>query len=47
VSAGQQWAVAGELRKRILARFRANDIGMPFPRRVVITRSPEQDAVAD
>jgi small conductance mechanosensitive channel len=47
VSAGQQWAVAGELRKRILARFRANDIGMPFPRRVVITRSPEQDAVTD
>lgn len=47
VTAGQQWAVAGELRKRILAGFRANDIGMPFPRRVVITRSPERDAVAD
>lgn len=47
VTAGQQWAVAGELRKRILTGFQANEIGMPFPRRVVITRSPEEAAAVD
>lgn len=47
VTAGQQWAVAGELRKRILAGFQAKEIGVPFPRRVVITRSPEQGVATD
>ncbi len=35
----QQWAVTGELRKRILARFAAEGIEIPFPYRVVIQRT--------
>jgi small conductance mechanosensitive channel len=36
VRAAEQWAVAGELRKRILAGFRANDITIAFPHSVVV-----------
>ncbi len=36
VRAAEQWAVAGELRKRILAAFRANDIAIAFPHSIVI-----------
>jgi moderate conductance mechanosensitive channel len=39
VHAGDQWAVTGELRSRILATFRAEGIEIPFPQRVVTTRS--------
>ena len=39
VQAAQQWAVAGELRKRILAAFARDDIEIPFPRRVIVSRS--------
>jgi small conductance mechanosensitive channel len=35
----QQWAVTGELRKRILARFAREGIEIPFPHRVVIQRA--------
>lgn len=35
----QQWAVTGELRKRILARFAREGIEIPFPYRVVIQRT--------
>lgn len=31
----QQWAVSGELRKRIFEAFKANDIEIPFPQRVL------------
>lgn len=41
VRPGQQWAVTGELRKRILAEFAAAGIEIPFPHRVVINRSAE------
>ncbi len=46
VQAAQQWAVTGELRKRILARFGREGIEIPFPHRVVISR-PADAAGAD
>jgi moderate conductance mechanosensitive channel len=49
VRAAEQWAVAGELRKRILGAFAANGIEIPFPHRVVVSRSgttPEAEAAA-
>ncbi len=45
VRAAEQWAVAGELRKRILTGFRANDITIAFPHRVVVNR-PASPTVA-
>jgi small conductance mechanosensitive channel len=39
VQAAEQWAVAGELRKRILAAFAADGIEIPYPRRVMVTRA--------
>jgi moderate conductance mechanosensitive channel len=39
VRAAEQWAVAGELRKRILAAFAGNGVEIPFPHRVVVSRS--------
>ncbi len=38
VRAPDQWAAAGELRKRLLAAFAANGIEIPRPQRVVISR---------
>ncbi len=38
VRAPDQWAASGELRKRLLAAFRANGIEIPRPQRVVIAR---------
>jgi small conductance mechanosensitive channel len=43
VRAAEQWAVAGELRKRILAAFSAAGIEMPYPRRVMVTRDPGRE----
>jgi len=49
VRAPDQWAAAGELRKRLLAAFHANGIEIPRPQRVVLTRDasvplpPESD----
>ncbi len=40
----QQWAVTGELRKRILARFAHEGIEIPFPYRVVVHRSEDGPA---
>ncbi len=40
VQAAEQWAVAGELRKRILAAFAREAIEIPYPRRVMVTRQP-------
>jgi small conductance mechanosensitive channel len=45
VQAAEQWAVAGELRKRILAAFTREGIEMPYPRRVMVTR-PASGATA-
>ena len=44
VRAAEQWAVAGELRRRLLVAFAANDIEIPFPHRVVIGRPATPDA---
>jgi small conductance mechanosensitive channel len=39
VRAADQWAAAGEFRRRVLAAFAAESIEIPFPHRVLITRS--------
>jgi small-conductance mechanosensitive channel len=39
VRAADQWAAAGDFRKRLLAAFREHGIQMPRPQRVVLTRS--------
>lgn len=41
VRAAEQWAVAGELRKRILAAFSREGLAVPFPHQVIVTRGPE------
>lgn len=41
VRASEQWAVAGELRRRLLVAFTEGGIEIPFPHRVVVTRSGE------
>ena len=38
VRATEQWAAAGELRRRLLAAFAEEGIEIPFPHRVVLTR---------
>jgi small conductance mechanosensitive channel len=38
VPPAEQWAVAGELRKRILAAFAAEGIEIPYPHQVMVTR---------
>ena len=43
VRAGDQWAVAGEFRRRILVAFAAAGIEIPFPHRVVISRAEPAD----
>jgi len=40
VRANDQWAAAGELRKRLLSAFKANGIEIPWPQRVVLSRDP-------
>ena len=40
VRAPDQWAAAGELRKRLLDAFRAHGIEIPRPQRVVLAREP-------
>jgi len=35
---GQQWAVARELRRRVLIRFKAEGFGQPIPQRMIINR---------
>jgi small conductance mechanosensitive channel len=44
VRAAEQWAVAGELRKRILAAFAKEGIEIPFPHRVVVSRPGGSEA---
>jgi small conductance mechanosensitive channel len=40
VRATEQWAAAGELRKRLLAAFKLHGIEIPRPQRVVLSRDP-------
>src|SRR5829696_9814824 len=40
VRAPDQWAAAGELRKRLLAAFKESGIEMPRPQRVILAREP-------
>ena len=47
VRAPDQWAAAGELRKRLLAAFAANGIEIPRPQRVVISRDENGPEAAD
>ncbi len=50
VRAADQWAAAGEFRRRILSAFAAASIEIPFPHRVVITRPADtasQDPTAE
>jgi small conductance mechanosensitive channel len=46
VRASEQWAVGGELRKRLLASFATNGIEIPQPQRVVLTQAAARDAGA-
>jgi small-conductance mechanosensitive channel len=41
VRAPDQWAAAGELRKRLLAAFREHGIEIPRPQRVILAREPD------
>ena len=43
VRAADQWAAAGDFRKRLLAAFKANGIEIPRPQRVVLARDPSGD----
>jgi small conductance mechanosensitive channel len=40
VRASEQWAVSGELRKRLLTAFEQNGIEMPRPQRFVVAGPP-------
>jgi small-conductance mechanosensitive channel len=40
VRAADQWAAGGDVRKRLLAAFKANGIEIPRPQRVVLARDP-------
>lgn len=46
VRAPERWAVAGELRKRLLVAFAANGIEIPFPHRVIVNRAAPGDPPA-
>ncbi|HUQ44225.1 MAG TPA: mechanosensitive ion channel family protein [Candidatus Limnocylindria bacterium] len=46
VRAPDQWAAAGELRKRLLAAFKENGIEIPRPQRVILAREPGPGAPA-
>lgn len=46
VRPAEQWAVGGELRKRILATFNRGGIQIPFPHRVVVNRVETTNAGA-
>lgn len=47
VRAPDQWAAAGELRKRLLAAFKEHGIEIPRPQRVVLAREPGSLSPAD
>ena len=43
VRAADQWNAGGDVRKRLLAAFKANGIEIPRPQRVVLARDPAGD----
>jgi moderate conductance mechanosensitive channel len=45
VRASEQWAVGGELRKRLLLAFAGNGIEIPQPQRVVLTQAAAREEV--
>jgi small conductance mechanosensitive channel len=47
VRAADQWAAAGDLRKRLLAAFKEHGIELPRPQRVVLTRNANTDLMPD
>jgi len=47
VRAADQWAAAGDLRKRLLAAFKEHGIELPRPQRVVLTRNDNSDLMPD
>ena len=47
VRAAEQWAVAGELRKRILAEFTRAGIKVPYPHRVMVSQSVAGDGAEE
>ena len=47
VRAPDQWAAAGELRKRLLAAFHEHGIEIPRPQRVILAREPGALAASD
>jgi small-conductance mechanosensitive channel len=47
VRAPDQWAAAGELRKRLLAAFKEHGIEIPRPQRVILSRDPSAFPSAD
>ena len=47
VRAADQWAAAGDLRKRLLAAFKEHGIEMPRPQRVVLARDATGDVRPD
>jgi small conductance mechanosensitive channel len=47
VRATEQWAAAGELRKRLLAAFKLHGIEIPRPQRVVLSREAQAPAGLD
>jgi small-conductance mechanosensitive channel len=47
VRASDQWAAAGEFRKRLLDALAANDIEIPRPQRVVLARDPDRPDAPD
>ena len=47
VRAADQWAAAGDLRKRLLAAFKEHGIQLPRPQRVVLTRNDNADLMPD
>ena len=47
VRAADQWAAAGDLRKRLLAAFKEHGIELPRPQRVVLTRNANSDLMPD
>ncbi len=47
VRAADQWAAAGDMRKRLLAAFKEHGIELPRPQRVVLTRNDNRDLMPD
>jgi small conductance mechanosensitive channel len=47
VRAPERWAVGGELRRRLLDAFSAEGVEIPFPHRVILSRSDDGSAPSD